>query len=643
MSLTKTNRSENSSPLRDVECMNTSTADHLYKRQAFCDRPQSLPAAVRTIAEQCTGCGLCRKDCRFLQNYGLPVEIAAGYSSEPEVSRAAAFACSLCGLCTAVCPVGIDPAVMFLELRRDAFLAGNGDLAEHARLLNYERKGTSKRYSWYALPEGCDTVFFPGCTLPGTRPKTTGRIYELLLANDSKTGIVLDCCSKPSHDLGRQEHFEEAFFELCRYLTEAGVKKVIVACPNCYKVFAQYGLPLTVETVYQYLAAGGMTAKEEISGTVTVHDPCVIRTEGAIHQAARSIISAHGLKIREMEHAGERTLCCGEGGAVGCVAGDLSEQWGRLRKQEASGDPIVTYCAGCAGMLNGLTPTIHILDLIFAPEQTLAGKVPVAKAPFTYLNRLRLKKNLQRKSAAGATTRERDFKPAFGSNKKKQTILRLLVLLTLVAGIWGIRTAGISEYLDQDKFRTFIGSLGILGPLFYMLIYSVAPSLFLPGLPLTIAGGILFGPVWGVVYTIVGATAGACLAFLISRYMAGNWIDSRLSGPRWRTLQQNVEEHGWKIVAFTRLVPLFPFNLLNYAFGLTRIKFMPYALATALCMLPACIAFIVFSSSLLDLFKGKITYEFAIGLTLILLVSLAPLYYRKFQLKRVRLERRETK
>jgi uncharacterized membrane protein YdjX (TVP38/TMEM64 family) len=82
---------------------------------------------------------------------------------------------------------------------------------------------------------------------------------------------------------------------------------------------------------------------------------------------------------------------------------------------------------------------------------------------------------------------------------------------------------------------------------------------------------------------------------------------------------------------------------LNYAFGLTRIKFIPYALATALCMLPACIAYIVFSSSLLELFKGKITYQFTIGLTLILLVSLAPLCCRKFQQKRVRVERAETK
>ncbi len=607
-------------------------ADQKLTQDSLSVLRQLTPATVLKISEQCTGCGLCRKDCHFLQEYGLPGDIAAGYENDPEVGKAASFACSLCGLCTAICPVGIDPAGMFLDLRREAFLTGSGDITDHARVLNYEKKGTSKRYTWYSLPKGCDTVFFPGCTLPGTRPKTTHMLYQRLLADDAKIGIVLDCCSKPSHDLGRQDNFEAMFFELCRYLTEAGVKKVLVACPNCYKVFSQYAQGLLVKTVYDYLATDDFIAKEKLDSCVTVHDPCVVRAESKIHEAARSLIRSHGLTIREMDHAKEKTLCCGEGGAVGCVARDLPRQWGLHRKQEANGDPIVTYCAGCAGMLNRFTPAVHILDLLFNPERTLAGKTHVSKAPFTYLNRLRLKRTL-RQNSNGAMTRERTFRLSPKGNRKVQG-LRLLLLLTVLTAILGIRTTGLSGYLNQVEFRAIIQNLGILGPLCYMLIYAIAPSLFLPGLPLTIAGGILFGPVWGVIYTIIGATAGACLAFLISRYMAGNWINSKLNGPRWRALNQQVETHSWKIVAFTRLVPLFPFNLLNYAFGLTKIKFMHYTLATAICMLPACIAFIVFSSSLLDLFKGKITSEFTIGITLILFVSLTPLFYSKFQKKR---------
>ncbi len=167
-----------------------------------------------------------------------------------------------------------------------------------------------------------------------------------------------------------------------------------------------------------------------------------------------------------------------------------------------------------------------------------------------------------------------------------------------------------------------------------MLLYTVAPSLFLPGLPITIVGGILFGPFWGVVYTITSATLGACIAFLISRYIARDWISKKLRSPKWRQLDEEVQTHGWKIVAFTRLIPLFPFNLLNYAFGLTKIEFSHYAITTFICMLPACIAYIVFSSSLLDIIKGKISYTFIIGLILIISVSLIPLFYKKYKAKR---------
>jgi hypothetical protein len=323
---------------------------------------------------------------------------------------------------------------MFLNLRRDAFANGKGDIAAHNRVLTYEKRGTSKRYTWYSLPVGCKTVFFPGCTLPGTRPETTRRLYAHLQADDITVGIVLDCCSKPSHDLGRQEHFEAMFLELRRYLLASGVKNVLVACPNCYMIFSRYGDGLSVKTVYEYLAARACIPEKQHSGIVTVHDPCVIRAETGIHDAARTLIRSHGLTIREMEHSGKRTVCCGEGGAAGCVAGDLAGQWGRLRSREARGDRILTYCAGCAGSLSRLTPTDHLLDLLFEPERTLAGKVPVSKAPFTYLNRLRLKKDLQ-KNCKGAITRERTFTVTPAGDQRKRQGLRLLLLIIFLAAI----------------------------------------------------------------------------------------------------------------------------------------------------------------------------------------------------------------
>jgi uncharacterized membrane protein YdjX (TVP38/TMEM64 family) len=161
---------------------------------------------------------------------------------------------------------------------------------------------------------------------------------------------------------------------------------------------------------------------------------------------------------------------------------------------------------------------------------------------------------------------------------------RKIGLVALLAVLIG---AGLlyRNALDVGRILDGVRSLGPWAPVVYIAVYLVAPPLLLPGAPLTIAGGALFGPLWGTAYTAIGATGGACLAFLIARYLAADWVERKSRGILKRTMR-GVEEEGWKFVAFTRLVPLFPFNLLNYALGLTRIPFWHYALASFLCMLP---------------------------------------------------------
>jgi uncharacterized membrane protein YdjX (TVP38/TMEM64 family) len=271
---------------------------------------------------------------------------------------------------------------------------------------------------------------------------------------------------------------------------------------------------------------------------------------------------------------------------------------------------------------------------MFEPGETMSGKVKVAKAPFTYLNRLKLKQYFK-KTINGGVARERTFTVRKESGKVAM-LRRITLILLITAAIVAVQFTGMTQYLEQDTLRALIQGYGSWAPVIYMLFYSVAPALFLPGLPLTIAGGVLFGPLWGVIYTISSATAGACVAFLVSRYIAREWVEKKLRSPRWRLLDEGVEKHGWKIVAFTRLVPLFPFNLLNYAFGLTKIKFIHYAVTTFICMLPACIAFIVFSSSLLDILKGKVSPAFIVGLSLVILVSLIPVFYSRYKTKKDR-------
>lgn len=574
-------------------------------------RPQ-LATLLADGISGCTGCGVCVRECEFLKLYGTPRDIARSYDPDDPKKNVVCFECSLCGLCSAVCPTGVKPQALFLEMRREAADRGFGSFREHRGLLGYERTGTSRRFSWYGLPEGCTTIFFPGCALPGTRPGVTVAVYERLKEAFPDLGLVLDCCTKPSHDLGREQYFSQMFGEMVAWLESHGIQRVLVACPNCYKVFIEYAPQLQTETVYERLA-GIMpeTTAEATSSPVTIHDPCVIRFASAPQEAARGLVSRSGRVIAEMPHTRTRTLCCGEGGTVGALAPDLADAWGELRAGEAAGRQVVTYCAGCANHLGKRLQVSHVLDLLFNASKPSSG-------PITYVNRLRLKSRFKRIVPA-AITRERTV-PGGGSGMLRP----LLFLGVMIAAIVLVRVSGAGQYLEPERLRALLSGFGIVAPLVYIAIYTVAPALMLPGLPISMAGATVFGPVWGVVYTIIGATLGACAAFLIARYAARDWVERQLVGSRWNKLDSETAQNGWKAVAFTRLIPLFPFNLLNFAFGLTKIPFPQYAVATFIFMLPGTIAFITFSSSLLGLLKGKVSWEFFVGIALIVAVSLIP-------------------
>ncbi len=167
-------------------------------------------------------------------------------------------------------------------------------------------------------------------------------------------------------------------------------------------------------------------------------------------------------------------------------------------------------------------------------------------------------------------------------------VLRMLLFVALLAGV--VLAVLYRDRFDAQALAVWIKDAGPAAPLLFMLIYAIATVLFLPGSVLTLAGGALFGPVLGTFYNLTGATIGATLAFLVSRYLASDWVAQRTGG-RLKQLINGVEGEGWRFVAFVRLVPLFPFNLLNYALGLTRIPLLQYIIASYICMLPGAIAY----------------------------------------------------
>jgi uncharacterized membrane protein YdjX (TVP38/TMEM64 family)/rhodanese-related sulfurtransferase len=146
------------------------------------------------------------------------------------------------------------------------------------------------------------------------------------------------------------------------------------------------------------------------------------------------------------------------------------------------------------------------------------------------------------------------------------------------------------EQFNVQALEQWVSDAGAAAPLIFIIIYALATILFLPGSVLTLAGGVLFGPYLGTFVNLTGATLGALGAFLVARYLARDWVRQKTGG-RLQALMNGVEHEGWRFVAFVRLVPLFPFNLLNYALGLTPIRIWHYLVASYVFMLPGAIAY----------------------------------------------------
>lgn len=158
-----------------------------------------------------------------------------------------------------------------------------------------------------------------------------------------------------------------------------------------------------------------------------------------------------------------------------------------------------------------------------------------------------------------------------------------------------------AKYLHvQDLLKqalNWVGQLGPSGPIFFIGIYVVATVLFIPGSVLTLGAGAVFGVLWGSIYVSLAATLGATCAFLVGRYLARDAIARRIAGnERFAAIDRAVASEGWKIVGLTRLSPVFPFTLLNYAFGITRVKLGHYILASWIGMMPGTVMYVYLGS-----------------------------------------------
>lgn len=177
--------------------------------------------------------------------------------------------------------------------------------------------------------------------------------------------------------------------------------------------------------------------------------------------------------------------------------------------------------------------------------------------------------------------------------------------ILIVAAVAAILVLG-GKYLNLQQriadMLSWIEGLGPVGMAVFALIYIVACVLFIPGSLLTLGAGAIYGVVAGTILVSVSSTLGATAAFLVGRYFARDWIAKKIEGnTRFTTIDDAVAKEGWRIVGLTRLSPVFSFNLLNYAYGLTRVSLREYVLASWIGMMPGTVMYVYIGSLAGDL------------------------------------------
>lgn len=190
-------------------------------------------------------------------------------------------------------------------------------------------------------------------------------------------------------------------------------------------------------------------------------------------------------------------------------------------------------------------------------------------------------------------------------NVRLSARLKFFLIGGLIAGAIAVHGQGHFQ-AQLPTLLMSIKNLGWLAPATYIALFNLATVLCFPGSILTMMGGVLFGLFWGSLYVLIGAMFGAIFAFLAGRYLSRDWVGRQMGNyPKFQAIDEAVKKEGWKIVLLTRLSPIFPFNLLNFAFGITQVSLRDYIVGS-MGIFPATVAYVYLGSLATDLTPGSI-------------------------------------
>lgn len=197
--------------------------------------------------------------------------------------------------------------------------------------------------------------------------------------------------------------------------------------------------------------------------------------------------------------------------------------------------------------------------------------------------------------------------------KNKMIVKGLLILLIVSLLFWFNQTY---VQITSEQIRNWILSFGWFSPFLFIMIYMFRPIILFPASILSLAGGLAFGAIYGTVFTIIGATAGAAVSFLIARKLGKNIAKKEWSG-KFALVQQQLEEKGFFYVVLLRLIPILNFDMISYLAGVSKVKFRALFFGTLFGIIPGTFAYNFLGGSIVD--GDALTIGLAVGLFIIIM------------------------
>ncbi len=370
---------------------------------------------AETEAERCIQCECmeCVKVCEYLKSYGrYPKKYVREIFNNLSIvmgarqSNLLINSCSLCGLCSEICPADVDMGEICHEARFTMVAQKRMPPSAHDFALQDMAFSDGEKFALTRNAPGFDTssyVFFPGCQLSGSSPEYVKKAYQFLRdtlqESEVGVGLMLRCCGAPADWAGRKDLFAKSQSEFMVEYEKLGKPMLILACSSCYQMFQKYYPNVEIVSFWELfdrLGPQNLSGGKKFDAPVAVHDPCSTRYESIIQDSVRNVLSKLGCQIQELPLSREKTECCSYGGLIWLANRPVAEKMVQRRIEESPLD-YVTYCAMCRDFFARRGKrTLHLFDYIFGAPETDWALAPSVGFSQRHENRARLKETLLR-------------------------------------------------------------------------------------------------------------------------------------------------------------------------------------------------------------------------------------------------------